>query len=124
MQDTQWLRILRERHGSASRKMSLGADEPLLHMHAMRARVRAALRVRFSRDRFCTVWVPRSFTTVRSGVPDSRTSWFVTQSEYAQPLVAPKLTLFDINIECWRYFGAHLRGAVTSLRLGENGARR
>ena len=38
-----------------------------------------------------------------------------TKSEYAQPLVDPKQTLFDTNIESWRYSGAYPQGVLTAL---------
>ena len=38
-----------------------------------------------------------------------------TKSEYAQPLVDPKQTLFDTNIESWRYSGAYPWAVLTAL---------
>ena len=79
--------------------MSLDAAEQLLLMDATCTRVLIALHARFSRDRFCTVRVPRAFIAVWSGVPDIRTVRVLNKSEYAQSLVDPKRTLFDTDIE-------------------------
>ena len=56
----------------------------------------------------------RFFTDVRTRVMVIGMARSYPKSEYAQPLVDPKQTLFDTNIESWQYSGAYPRGGPVS----------
>ena len=77
----------------------------------MRASVLVVLRAR-------SVWTRNSsvaFTDVRTPPAGVGMARSFTKSEYTQPLVDPKQTLFDTNIELRPQSGPQPGGAVTSL---------
>ena len=76
-------------------------------MNRMCACVCVVLRARSELD---TAASP-TFTDVRTPVTGTGMARSYTKSEYAQPLIDPKQTLFDTNIESWQSSGAYPRGS-------------
>ena len=82
-------------------------------------RMRACVCVVCARDPSWTPHASPTFTDVRTRVTGIGMARSYTKSEYAQPLVDPKQTLFDTNIESWRYSGAYPWGVLTALKSEE-----
>ena len=79
-------------------------------------RMRACVCVVCARDPSWTPHASPTFTDVRTRVTGIGMARSYTKSEYAQPLVDPKQTLFDTNIESWRYSGAYPWAVLTALQ--------
>ena len=80
-------------------------------MSRMRASVLVILRALL----LWTAYDSVAFTDVCACVSGSVMARSPIKSEYAQSLVDPKRTLFDVNIERRRYSSDRLIGAVTAL---------
>ena len=112
-QDHYHLRICTSSDLSATCKMLPEALETLLPMDRMRVSLLVVLRALF----MWTAYTSVAFTDVCACVSCSCMARSSINSEYAQSLVDPKRTLFDVNIERRRYSSDRLIGAVTSLLL-------
>ena len=85
-------------------------------LHSM-SRVRASVLVVLRALFMWTADISVAFTDVCACVSGSCMARSSINSEYAQSLVDPKRTLFDVNIERRRYSSDRLIGAVTALTM-------